>query len=141
MKPRIFISHSAKEFETNIFLEKLSLKLKEEPAFDVLVDKERLTLGCKWRDEIYTWMGLCHGAIILLSKNLLPKKLFCWDEIQGNDKGKLIDFLYQRFGHEWIKTAEIEKINGDTTYRISNGTKFILMRTNDEKNQGECRNR
>jgi hypothetical protein len=131
--PRIFISHSAKELGTKNFLEKLSIKLKEEPAFDVLVDKERLTPGSKWRDEIYTWMGLCHGAVILLSRNLLFKKLFCWDEIPRNDTAKLIYFLSQRFGLEWIKTAKIEKINGDKTIQISNGKNLILMKLNEEK--------
>lgn len=32
-----------------------------------MVDIERLKPGAKWRDEIYAWLGLCHGAVILLS--------------------------------------------------------------------------
>lgn len=67
-KPRIFISHSAREPTSGRFLTRLSGAL-DAAGFDVLVDRERLELGVDWRDELYTWMGLCHGAVILLSES------------------------------------------------------------------------
>jgi hypothetical protein len=67
-KPRIFISHSAKEPYARRFKNLLCAALKKA-EFDVLVDEERLKEGVNWRDEIYTWMGLCHGAVILLSES------------------------------------------------------------------------
>lgn len=73
---RIFISHKANETETDKFLKDLSAKLKEDPAFDVLIDTERLKEGQKWRNEIYTWMGLCHCAIILLSKKAIEDSIW-----------------------------------------------------------------
>ena len=39
--------------------------------------------------------------------------LFGWDNIQGNDNGRLIEFLNRHFAIEWVKSAEIEKIDGD----------------------------
>jgi len=135
VKSRIFISHSAKELDTSEFLEKLYEKLKEDSAFDVLVDRERLIPGCKWRDEIYTWMGLCHGAVILLTKNLLSDKsyIFGWDDIPVNAE-KLIYFLNQRFGLEWIKTAKIEKIDSNSI-KISNVSNNISLVLNNEKSR------
>jgi len=57
--------------------------------------------------------------------------LFSWDEIPGNDKGRLIEFLNQHFTIEWVKTAEIEKIDG-RTIKVS-GNNFILLSLNHEK--------
>jgi hypothetical protein len=37
--------------------------------------------------------------------------LFSWDEIPGKDSGRLIEFIEQNFGIDWIKTANIEKID------------------------------
>jgi hypothetical protein len=78
---RIFISHSAKETETHRFLQTLSARLQEKKntpeidyedvEYDVLLDEERLEYGSRWRDEIYTWMGLSDGAVILLSPSAL----------------------------------------------------------------------
>ena len=68
-RPRIFISHSAKEPQSERFLSLLSKALKQT-GFDVLVDRERLEPGAIWKDELYTWMGLCHVGIILLSESV-----------------------------------------------------------------------
>jgi len=65
---RVFISHSAKEPYADRFLKTLS-KTLTTAGFDVLVDRERLNQGMIWRDDLYSWMGLCHAAIILLSES------------------------------------------------------------------------
>lgn len=70
--PRIFISHSNQDPGALSFLDHLSNELKGK-GFDVVVDRERLIPGATWRDEIYTWMGLCHGAVILLSENVFEQ--------------------------------------------------------------------
>jgi hypothetical protein len=67
-KPRIFISHSAHEKESAKFLTLLAKALRQA-GFDVLVDRERLKPGAIWKDELYTWMGLSHAAIVLLSES------------------------------------------------------------------------
>ena len=70
MKKRIFISHSSNNSISDELIGSLSNALKRE-RFEVLVDFERIKPGAKWRDEIYTWLGLCHGAVILLSPEAL----------------------------------------------------------------------
>jgi hypothetical protein len=72
LNPRIFISHGNRDTEALLFLDQLSEKLQEQ-GFDVLVDRRRLQGGAKWRDEIYTWLGLCHAAVIVLSENVFEQ--------------------------------------------------------------------
>jgi hypothetical protein len=65
-KPRIFVSHSNNDAHSPPYIQEIESVLGAA-GFDVLVDRSRLQAGAKWRDEIYTWMGLCHGAVILVS--------------------------------------------------------------------------
>lgn len=63
--------------------------------------------------------------------------LFSWDEIPGNDNGKLIKFLSQEFDIDWLKTARIERNDDGKTIIVSNyedEKTNILLRLNDEKN-------
>lgn len=78
MAARIFISHSAKaDKSAQNFRDALIDRLQKEkdgdgrPRFDVLCDFLRLEPGAEWRDEIYTWMGLCDASIILVSQAAL----------------------------------------------------------------------
>ena len=59
--------------------------------------------------------------------------VFSWENIPGNDNDKLIDFLNSHFAIEWIKTPEIEKIDGDKVINISTGKNHISLSLNDEK--------
>lgn len=75
-KPRIFISHSAKEPEAAAVLRRLVNDL--EADFKVLVDQERLgadedqlLAGQDWRAKLFYWMGQAHGAVLLLSESAL----------------------------------------------------------------------
>lgn len=61
--------------------------------------------------------------------------LFSWDEIPGNDNGRLIEYLNQNFGIDWAKTENIEKIDNDMIIRISNGKNFLSLKLNNEKSQ------
>ncbi len=69
MKPRIFISHSAKEAPADAALVAISSALAER--FDVFLDRERLEDGQRWSHHLHTWLGLCHGAVIVLSESAL----------------------------------------------------------------------
>ena len=64
---RIFISHSNSDPHSPAYIEAIDTALTAA-GFDVLVDRKRLEPGAKWRDDIYTWMGMCHGAVILMSE-------------------------------------------------------------------------
>jgi len=59
--------------------------------------------------------------------------LFCWNKIPGNDNGRLIEFLIQNFGIDWIKTAIIKKIDAGKTIRVYTEKNFLSLRLNDEK--------
>lgn len=59
--------------------------------------------------------------------------LFSWDEIPGNDSGRLIDFLKQNYGIDWVKTATIEKIDDGKTIRVSVEKNYLSLSLNNEK--------
>ncbi len=59
--------------------------------------------------------------------------LINWDEIPGNSNGRLIDFLIQSFGVDWVRTAKIEKIDDGRTILVSTGQNSLSLRLNDEK--------
>ncbi|MFL6255071.1 MAG: toll/interleukin-1 receptor domain-containing protein [Pyrinomonadaceae bacterium] len=67
VKPLIFISHSAKDETARKVLFRLYRRLSRK--FEVLLDKERLRGSDFWRRELHTWMRLCHGAVVILSKD------------------------------------------------------------------------
>lgn len=60
--------------------------------------------------------------------------LFSWDEIPGDDNQRLIDFLNLDFGIEWVKTAEIEKIESGKI-KVSDENNYILLELNGEKTE------
>ncbi len=60
--------------------------------------------------------------------------LFSWDDVPGNDSGRLIDFLRQNYDIDWVKTAKIEKVDDGKTIRIFTEKNSLLLRLNDEKN-------
>jgi hypothetical protein len=68
-RPLIFISHSAKDAAARSLLAGLCWELRKQ--YEVLLDRERLRPGDHWRKELHTWMGLCHGAVVLLSEDAL----------------------------------------------------------------------
>lgn len=69
-KPKIFISHSAKDDLARKLLTYLFEGLCND-GFDVFVDREILQGGDGWRAKIKEWIWQCDAAIILLSKDAL----------------------------------------------------------------------
>ncbi len=61
------------------------------------------------------------------------RRLFSWDKVPGSDNGRLLEFLNQRFGMEWIKGAKIEKIDNGRTIIISTEKNSLSLRLDDEK--------
>jgi hypothetical protein len=66
--PRIFISHSAHERKTELFLHAIE-KVLSARGFMPFVDRTRLRPGAEWRNELYTEIFRSHGAIILFSES------------------------------------------------------------------------
>ncbi|MCX6673568.1 MAG: hypothetical protein NTY37_07300 [Methanothrix sp.] len=69
--------------------------------------------------------------IFIKQLNIFPK-LFRWNEIPGNDNGILIEFLTQKFGIDWIKTENIEKIGSSKTIKVSNEKNSLSLKLNDK---------
>jgi len=59
--------------------------------------------------------------------------LFSWNKIHGNDNFRLIEFLKQYFGLDWIGTAKIEKIDSDNTIKVYTEKNFLSISLNDKK--------
>jgi hypothetical protein len=53
------------------------------------------------------------------SQNDVLENWFTWNKIPGEDKGKLIEYLKQKFDIDWVETANIEKIDDDKIIRIT----------------------
>jgi len=70
-KPRVFISHSARQDARALtLLDALEARLRAE-GFDVLVDRRSLTVGDSWEAKIATWLDQCHAAVILFTARAL----------------------------------------------------------------------
>lgn len=82
-KPRIFISHSAKEPDSATFLSELSGALNKEingeRQFEVLLDRDGLELGDYWRSTLNLWIGGCDAAIVLLSESALASSFVAYE--------------------------------------------------------------
>jgi hypothetical protein len=56
--------------------------------------------------------------------------LFSWDDVPGNDNGKLIKYLTTKFNVDWVKTAKFEKIDAGTTIIASTIKDSLWLRLN-----------
>jgi len=70
MRYRVFVSHTNEDPDTDALLDLLCAEL-EQAGMDVLLDRTCLVPGAAWRQEIYGWLGLCHAAVILISRRAL----------------------------------------------------------------------
>ncbi|MFC7738754.1 toll/interleukin-1 receptor domain-containing protein [Roseomonas sp. GCM10028921] len=77
MGHRVFVSHVNGDPDTDAVLNKICGALSGA-GLDVLVDTERLRPGALWRQEIYAWLGLCHGALLLLSRRAIDDPAKYW---------------------------------------------------------------
>lgn len=87
--------------------------------------------------------GLQEDNMVMVRKNSgvldwqedfgLSKGMFNWDNIPGNDNGKLIEVLKEDFGIDWVEKAKIEKIDDGNTIRVSTEKNSLSLRLNDEK--------
>jgi TIR domain len=78
---RVFISHSAHAAEepaTQVFLDDLSAAIRAAPGFEPLADQTDLQAGDVWMQQLYTWMGLCDAAVILLSPRAVTRENSVW---------------------------------------------------------------
>lgn len=57
--------------------------------------------------------------------------LFNWENVPGKDDGKLIQFLEQKYGVDWVRSAKIEKSSGNEI-KISTEKNVLLLTLNNE---------
>jgi len=72
VKPRIFISHSAKDDKKiQAVLDMLWAALCAADGYEVLLDVRTLRPGEGWRSRIDLWLDACDAAVVLLSESAL----------------------------------------------------------------------
>lgn len=59
--------------------------------------------------------------------------LFSWNNVPGKDNLRLVEFLNRNFSLEWVKTANIEKIDDDMTIKVSSENFYLCMSLKDKK--------
>ena len=57
--------------------------------------------------------------------------LFGWDNVPGKDNGKLLEYLEQKYGVDWVRTAKIEKIDNNEI-KLATDKNFLSLRLNNE---------
>jgi hypothetical protein len=57
--------------------------------------------------------------------------LFSWDNVPGKENGKLTEYLEQKYGVDWVRTAKIEKID-NSEIRIATEKNFLSLKLNNE---------
>jgi len=78
---QIFISHSAHHTEepaTQRFVEALAGRITAKPGLNPLVDQRDLAAGDVWVQKLYSWMGLCDAAVIVLSPRAVMREHSTW---------------------------------------------------------------
>ena len=61
--------------------------------------------------------------------------MFSWDDIPGNDYVLLIDFIIQTFNIDWVKKANVEKIDNGKIIKVFIDAHYILLKLNNEKSK------
>jgi len=80
----------------------------------------------------FAFLGALFGAMGVDTED---RYLFSWNEVPGNHNGRLIEFIEQRFDTDWVKAANIEKIDNGKTIRVSSEKNYLLLSLNDEETE------
>ena len=62
-----------------------------------------------------------------------PGYLFSWEEVPGDDSGRVLKFLKQEFNISWVETAKIEKIDNNRNIRVTAEKNYLSLGLNNEK--------
>jgi|GEM_PF-2677163 len=66
---------------------------------------------------------------------IVKQYLFSWKNIPGNDNGRLIEFLIQNFGIEWVRAAKITKSDDDMTIEVDTGTNVLSLKLDEKRSK------
>jgi len=91
----------------------------------------------KSKADLYKLFEENYDRMNNLSYNLTFKihyeYLFGWDKVPGDEDGKLIQFLRQRYDIDGIEKDNIEKNDSNRAIKIITDDNFLSLRLNDEK--------
>ncbi|MCX9081198.1 MAG: hypothetical protein OIN83_03285 [Candidatus Methanoperedens sp.] len=57
--------------------------------------------------------------------------LFSWDNVPGKENGKLMEYLEQNYGVDWVRTAKIEKIDNNEI-KVATEKNSLSLKLNNE---------
>jgi hypothetical protein len=107
-----------------------------QPNLDFYPDVETrepiLLLGPE--GEIWNHYSVCF-RFSKLNSILKEYAMFSWDEVPGNDEGRLKEFLEKRYNLDWVKSAKIQKINKNKSITVCTIEKYLSLNLNDEKTE------
>lgn len=121
--PLVFISHSAKDPLARELLSRIYGALNAE--YEVLLDRKRLQPKNDWRKELHTWLGLCQGAVLLLSEHavesdwVLKESTILGYRREMDDKFILVPVLVPPVTAETLKDSDFEPVALDAIQMAS----------------------
>jgi hypothetical protein len=71
----------------------------------------------------------------IFKKGKSNQLVFCWDKIPEKDNGKLIEFLIEKYGIDWAKNAEIEKIEDGKTIQVCTEKNSLFLVLNSSETE------
>jgi hypothetical protein len=135
VRPRIFISHSAKEPAAREILDAVIAELEADGGFELLVDVKQLGAGDPWREQIYGWLSTCHAAVAVLSEaaiqssDWVDKEMFTAQVRRGHDPDFLVlPILVAPVSVEDLKSKKLEALALDEVQHIPQGNPASVAR-------------
>ncbi len=120
-------SHIVNESIRNATYTKIGIK--QEEAILLIDEAHNIGEETEQKNSEKLDVNLINEAI----KQIEKLNLFSWDEIPGKDESRLIEYLIENFGVNWITTAKIERISHIGTISISTENNSLSLRLNNEK--------
>ncbi len=115
-----------------IFRGKLLDAKKQHPTANMpfLVDELEWALGRLERGE----KPIFRRELKIFSQNLAEQEeVFCWEKVPGEHSQKILEYLAQSLGVEWILSGEPKKIDNDMTIEILVSNNCLHIKLNDAK--------
>ena len=116
-RPIIFVSHSARnDAAAYPTLKAIEAHLKKN-GFDVLLDETRIQGGEEWRNCLHTWMGHCHGAVLLLTPKALlspwvlkEATILSWRQSLSGGTFPLLPVFLGMSAHDLAKSGQFDPL-------------------------------
>ena len=95
----------------------------------------RISRICSYLHECCEAIERAIESINRSSIGHLAEQVFLWQDVPGVDNHRLIDFLKRKYDVDWLEKADIIKSDDRNIIRISHGSKYIMIKLNDEKDK------